>query len=606
MDLKKYLPKNFEGFRIYQEQAVSDVIHYIEDNDVKTVILDAPTGFGKSLVAYISYKRLNDICGFNAYIYTKAKQLQSQYIKEFPDLCKVEGRSNYNCLESPFQRTCDVGECRRDKDFKCPRKIDIQNSGDIPSYNACKYLAAKWIGIHNPCTVLNYDYAMFEFKYANQMPFRDFGIFDEAHNIDDCLMSFLGEEITDYNIKVDLKDYNVHFPDYEDIEEWIGFIEDCSKYYKQLSVAKKESDIKKAEKFEKRARNLKSTAEFIKKDKDNWVFHRGKRNNTEYVIFKPIDIQDYTYLIFDNVEYKLLMSGSIPKADVYCEELGINPDEVEYIPIPSIIPPNRRPIIRDYVGSMGQNNIDSTFPLLIDKIKEIALKHKNEKGLIHTHNYNINNMLYNVFRNDDRFIFHSKDDREEKIEFFKNSSEHCIFVSPYCFEGVDFKCDEARFQIICKAPFPYMGDPQVKRKMSDDASKNITDWGWYHRKTSLKLSQAYGRTNRSPKDYSVTYLLDSDINNLLGPASLVTDYFLEAIVDYNYDTELRAVDASRLRSRGDNRTNQLIIFNDIKDGYNSLNKLRRAYKQLKGGSFTMVKPAVDYMLSCGAIRYVEE
>lgn len=57
----------------------------------------------------------------------------------------------------------------------------------------------------------------------------------------------------------------------------------------------------------------------------------------------------------------------------------------------------------------------------------------------------------------------------------------------------------------------------------------------------------------------------------------------------------------------DNIDIQRIIFNDIKDGYNTTNKLRRVYKEeLSGGSFCRVKYAVDDMLRGGAIRYVEE
>ena len=115
----------------------------------------------------------------------------------------------------------------------------------------------------------------------------------------------------------------------------------------------------------------------------------------------------------------------------------------------------------------------------------------------------------------------------------------------------------------------------------------------------------YGRTNRAIDDYSITYILDSDIERDFGPASLVTDYFLEAIKDYNYTRPFKIIDESRIRSRGRNRENQEVILNEIKNGLNTMKDLRKEYKKLSSSSYVEVKKAVDYLLSCGAIAYIE-
>ena len=142
--------------------------------------------------------------------------------------------------------------------------------------------------------------------------------------------------------------------------------------------------------------------------------------------------------------------------------------------------------------------------------------------------------------------------------------------------------------------------------MKKDQFNFTTDWGWCNRQIALVLSQMYGRTNRAVDDQSVTYILDSDIERAFGPASLVTDYFLEAIEGYNYTTPFKIVDVSKMRSRGINRENQEAILEDIEAGLNSMAKLRKAYKQLPGGSYVEVKKAVDYLLKCGAIAYCDE
>ncbi len=610
MDLQKYIPFDGASFRPHQERAIKETIEALDDG-IETIILNAPTGFGKSLVAYCICKALIDK-GMTSYIYTKTTYLQDQYLNDFDDLTTAMGRSNFNCLMSEGD-TCDVGRCKQSEKYKCPvgvliEKSDIylKDTSDAPVNQNCEYWKQKVNAIDSPISILNYPYAITDSMFVGHFNHRDFGVFDEAHSLEQTLMSALEVEVTDAGI---YRDLGKSLPNHDNVEDWVDDLKDFAYGYKVL--ARKTEDIKRREHYLKRFESLEACAESLESDSDNWVFNsfskRSKhlQRRVRHVTFKPIEIQDYTDIVFGKVNFKLLMSGSILKPDIYCHELGL--EDFKYIEVPSIVPKNRRPIYREFVGSMSRRNIDENFPLLVSKIVELAEKHDEEKGLIHSHSYNINYRLYQTLHDNDRFIFHSAENRNEKLEEFKSydDDEPYIFVSPYSFEGVDFPYGEARWQVICKMPYPYLGDAQVRARMDADRRENVVDYGWCNRMVALNLSQMYGRTNRATDDYSVTYLLDSDINRYLGPATLVTDYFLEGVVDYNYDTELEPVDISKLRSRGINRENQTIIFNDIKEGYNTMNKLRRAYKQLPGGSFTMVKPAVDYMLSCGAVRYAE-
>ena len=70
-------------------------------------------------------------------------------------------------------------------------------------------------------------------------------------------------------------------------------------------------------------------------------------------------------------------------------------------------------------------------------------------------------------------------------------------------EGVDLKDDLSRFQIVCKVPYPYLGDKLVKKKM------NKWKW-WYALQTAKTIVQSVGRSVRSKDDSAVTYILDSD------------------------------------------------------------------------------------------------
>lgn len=614
MNLEKYIPFTEKKFRPHQKDTIMKIIEAIE-NGTETILLNAPVGAGKSLIGYCVAKYLQEQ-GEKSYIYTKTTFLQDQYLRDFKDIKTAMGRNNFPCLMSQYEGgldyTCDYGICKQKSKFSCPIGADSVGEIVLREFNKekydlnCLYWKQKYDAVQNDISILNYPYMIADNLYINHFDRRKLGIFDEGHGLESALMNSLELEITDYQISNDL---GLTLKLETRIEDWVSQLKEFSDKYKEK--ADKTSDIKLKERYMKRYESIKTCYKSLEKNPDNWVFNEFlKKNNrigarAQHVVFKPVEIQEYTHILFDKAQHKLIMSGSILKPDLFVEDLGLN--DYEYIEMPPIVPIKRRTIKRDYVGSMSRRNFNTNFPLLVSKIKEIADNHLGEKGIIHTFTYNINYELFKVFKNDDRFIFHTQDNRVEKTNEFKEEpdDEGAIFVSPYSYEGVDFPYSQAKWQIICKNPYPYLGDAQVKARMELDRKTFSTDWGWLNRQMALTLSQMYGRTNRAEDDYSVTYILDSDVERNFGSASLVTDYFLEALEGYNYTTILKIVDESRMKSRGYNRENQEIILEDIRSGLNTLEKLRKAYKRLPGSSYVEVKKAVDYLLKCGAICYAE-
>lgn len=611
MNLEKYIPFEVKKFRPYQKEAIETTIAAIESG-IETVLVNAPVGFGKSILGYCVAKYFEEQ-GESSYIYTKTTFLQDQYLRDFKDLKTAMGRGNFECLTTPGE-TCSYGKCKTINKYSCPIGATIDAGGvslkkvEEPFTQNCLYWQQKYDAIQNPISILNYPYMIVDNMYLDHFPKRKIGIYDEGHGLESSLMSAFEVQLTDYQLFYDL-DTKLEIK--HNIEDWADELIKFAAMYGNL--AKDTDDIHKRERFESREEALSKCADFLIEDPHNWVFNVNERRENDKVVtavtFKPIEIQEYTDVLFSKTEHKVIMSGSILKPDIFINELGLHSDDFKYIEIPSIVPVSQRPIIRDYVGSMSRRNIDSTMPFLIAKIKEIADRHLEEKGIIHTFTYGVNYKLFEHFKNDDRFIFHTQKNRVEKTNDFKESpdDEGLILVSPYSYEGVDFPYDQGRWQIICKNPYPYLGDAQVKARIQMDKISFSTDWGWLNRQIALVLSQMYGRTNRAVDDYSVTYILDKDIERALGPASLVTDYFLEALEGYNYTTKLNVVDPSKLRSRGNNRENQEIILANIQeDGLDTLEKLRQAYKQLPGGSYIEVKKAVDYLIKCGAVEYAKE
>src|SRR5246127_2638011 len=59
----------------------------------KYIVLEAPTGFGKSPVAIAAAVTLG-----SSYICTSTKDLQTQYSKDFPFLKVAKGKNNFPCI----------------------------------------------------------------------------------------------------------------------------------------------------------------------------------------------------------------------------------------------------------------------------------------------------------------------------------------------------------------------------------------------------------------------------------------------------------------------------------------------------------------------------
>src|SRR4030095_13181225 len=77
----------------FNQGSVLDQICEAFNSGYKYIILEAPTGFGKSPVAIAVARTLG-----SSYICTSTKDLQTQYSKDFPYLKVAKGKNNFTCL----------------------------------------------------------------------------------------------------------------------------------------------------------------------------------------------------------------------------------------------------------------------------------------------------------------------------------------------------------------------------------------------------------------------------------------------------------------------------------------------------------------------------
>ena len=182
--------------------------------------------------------------------------------------------------------------------------------------------------------------------------------------------------------------------------------------------------------------------------------------------------------------------------------MGIPLDQVEFLHIPSPFPVKNRLIHYLGVGSMSMANIDQTLPKLTQVVQELLDLHKDEKGIIHCVNYRIAKHLVDTIKSP-RLLIHDSTNREETIEFHMASPDPTVLISPSMTEGVDLAGEASRFQILCKVPFPYLGDRVIQLRKARNP-------GWYACQTARSVIQAFGRSVRSAEDHATSYILDSD------------------------------------------------------------------------------------------------
>ncbi len=505
--------------REQQNDAISAGIETLLNSDKRFFVLEAGTGVGKSAIgltiaSYIS-KHLGSKEEFKsgAYYLTTQKILQQQYVDDFGNtshcMKDLKSSSNYTCS---FQGNISCGEGLR------ALKVAKKNSDFFHHcIRNCVYKQAKQSFIDGRHGITNFSYFLAETQYAGKLEPRDVLVVDEAHNIESELSKFIEVSISGAFVERILKMKIPAVSTQNQAHRWIRdvYVPKLSEYFVILEakIEKLLGGKEKLAEFEKIARQVEIVDKHLCKIRrflkvysaDNWVFNDiapGYKSSRK-LEFKPIDVSPFAdELLYRMGRKVIMMSATILDGDAFCKSLGIPEDDVEFISIASPFPAENRPIMFFPIGRMNASNIDSTLPKLAEAVRSILEQHKGEKGIIHAHTFKIANYLKKNIRSR-RLLIHDSSNRDEVLSKHISGSKPTVLISPSMTEGVDLKDDASRFQIICKIPYPYLGDKLVKKRMYK------WKW-WYPLQTAKKIVQSVGRSIRNEKDHAVTYILDAD------------------------------------------------------------------------------------------------
>ena len=519
----------YKKIRKEQKLAIDFGLKTLIDNDKKFCIIEAGTGVGKSAVGLTLGRYLDDYyCRMftsedvdykpGTYFLTTQRILQEQYEKDFGrprgSMCSLYSASNYSCS---YKKGND---CRTSlQELKGEKK---GSSFFKACAIGCKYKEKKKNFLESRESITNFPYFILESTYSGKITPRNVLVIDEAHNTESVLSTFVEMGISQYFAEKIIK---VKWPTKVTPVNFVKWV--LTDYYpklqsqilhmqekiEELGLSGKVKDLKSiAMRYDMMTGHASKLEVFLQEyNPDNWIMEQQETEVRGYtkVIYRAVDVskfaKDYLFKMGRKV---IFLSATILNGKAFADSLGLQEGEYDSISISSPFPIENRPVFTQGIGSMSANAIEKSLPNLKAAVEAILEQHEGEKGIIHCHTYKIANYLKRNIRNK-RLLTHDSSNRDAILKRHTTTKKATVLLSPSMTEGVDLKGDLSRFQIICKIPYPYLGDQIVRKRMYKHKD-------WYGLQTAKAIVQSCGRSVRSEKDTAVTYILDSDWKRFYG------------------------------------------------------------------------------------------
>lgn len=525
---KKHFP--FPNPNPGQLESVVEAVRLFEEGK-KHVIIQAPTGIGKSAIASTVHRVMKERQSkHRTTIMTATKSLQDQYVDSDKLIIDLKGKTNYACPHGagPY----NSGSCRA--------KIA---SGGCSKYQSCEYVKRRAIWCEK--AELRLTNSSFQIEACPSICMKEENranliVIDECHETDDYIVShttlrFYVPEYRNlkmYGFKLDemLSKYvnifhaipvGVPFKLTHQMYEGMSFIN------KQVTHIMEELETMMEDKARHDHELIGDLIETLQQIGDKtelfdasndgeWIVDEWKESTL--LVVKPVYAwQVSEYALFRKADHFLHMSATICGVEEYAGGLGLK--DYEFLDVPNPIPVESRRVFylpRHKVSG----NID--YDGLTADIDRLAAHNEGKNGLIHTVSYALANEVFKRSKHKHKMLV-SKD-RQEILSELTRKEKGSIVLSASIEKGFDAKGDIARWQIIPKVPYLYLGDPLVS--LNSKIRPN-----WYARKAILRIVQAAGRVTRGVDDHGVTYILDSNFSRLLSQnADMFPSWFLDSLV----------------------------------------------------------------------------
>lgn len=485
-------------WRVGQRTAIRKVLK----SKAKTVVVQAPTGSGKSAVA-LGVMRIDER---RSVLCTATKGLQDQYQHLAGSwLNDIRGMNNYACLaaQDEFRDrypskayasrvTCDRGLCR--VNLQCTLKD-----------RGCLYFDAYRNAVGRNWVSTSYAY-----YFASLLHGRGLGgsarlIGDEGHAVEEQLALAT-------QIRVPSSEVTTSTPP-RTIPQWRQWAE------AQLNALRTKSDAQGEIEEKLHVKTREERLQSLRRLDDAWAVER-----TEHAyVFEPIDVRPLAEVLHKAASQVVLLSATITPATI--ESLGLS--DVEYIEMPMRFPLERRPVYLVDGGRIDFRATPDTMRWWLTRIDQILDRRGDRKGIIHTVSYDRMHHIAEFSAHRRRMIV-VKSSRElpQALDKFRALPQDsgAVLVAPNIVTGYDFPYSDAEYQIIAKVPFPNTRSPIAKARCS-----HVPDYR--ERVTMQTLVQAIGRGMRAEDDACETFIADEHARWFMKAGSPASKYAPSHVLD---------------------------------------------------------------------------
>ncbi|MFB6083995.1 MAG: helicase C-terminal domain-containing protein [Halorientalis sp.] len=515
------------SYRGNQEQALADIRAAFEaGNDV--VLVRAPTGSGKSLLARAiagaartaGEAEANEPIG--AYYTTpQVSQLDDVAADDLlEDLEIIRGKNNYSCiLPGETDTPVDQAPCARERKFDCQVK------------HRCPYFSDRSIAANRPIAAMTLAYFM-QTAGSDVFGTRDVVVIDEAHGLAEWAEMYATIDLSPREVPVweDVEPPEIDGPD--DAERYAERVMRIASRRQEELRGNAELDPEEVAERDRLTELISELQWFLDDYRDpdsatTWVVDQPDGAGTAVTI-KPMNPERYLkHTVWDRGQKFALLSATILSKTAFCAGAGLDPSRVALVEVDHTFPVENRPLYDVTQGKMTYEERDRTLPRMAETLVRIMGAHPAEKGLVHCHSYGIQERLADHLREygvDERIRVHDRENRDAVLSTWKRSDGNEVFLSVKMEEALDLEGDLARWQLLCKAPYPNTRDSRVAQRLEDG------QWGWYYRAALRTVIQACGRIVRAPDDHGATYLGDSSLLDLFERARTdMPDWFADQV-----------------------------------------------------------------------------
>ena len=561
--------------RMGQVENINNILLGFLDDHKKYVVFCGATGSGKSILSVITSMCIKQLDNDSKYEITDNKGatikvlyktseilshtniLSDQYSNTFADIydekdkdgfAMIKGASHYNC--EALGKDANATDC----------VVKINPASMTKHCLGCEYLQLKKDIKSKNNVITNYSYYFTDKMFTKKLGKKLITVFDEVQLINDVFSSMyelkLNTEIIEKMINIlesniipgsdvfvdklqSIRSVIFRNYDYYEIDtimrdnlgEVYELCNDISNLYKshiyykflkentnnkdsynKLTGAKSIQKLNKVNKYfsgKYRAYDLMTKYIFNDDQCNNYV---GEYKDSS-ISFKPIFIRSLFEEFLSTSKYILLMSATI--SDTYISQtLDIPLNKLKFINAPPTFDPKNKTIYMfdhasyNFQYLKNQDNLNTIAQL----VSEVMDHHHDENGIIQTTSFYLSSRISYLIKQINNKLFkkihvHQQGDKLENVLFEFKTNNKKFLVSPSIWEGVDLPDDDARFGIMIKCPYYSLADARMKAIMEQypDVYKIITIY---------RILQGCGRTVRNENDYSITYMLDSNLKKI--------------------------------------------------------------------------------------------